>query len=47
MKLSNKWIHGDCLTELKKMEDELQKTTDKYIAEINSIYDAKEKEIMD
>ncbi|MBQ0162515.1 MAG: ribosome recycling factor [Treponema sp.] len=33
--------------DLKKMEDELQKTTDKYIAEINSIYDAKEKEIMD
>ncbi len=33
--------------DLKKMEDELQKLTDKYIAEINSIYDAKEKEIMD
>jgi len=33
--------------DLKKMEDNLQKTTDKYIAEINSIYDAKEKEIMD
>ncbi|MBQ0004086.1 MAG: ribosome recycling factor [Treponema sp.] len=33
--------------DLKKMEDELQKTTDKYIAEINTIYDAKEKEIMD
>lgn len=33
--------------DLKKMEDDLQKTTDKYIAEINSIYDAKEKEIMD
>ncbi len=33
--------------DLKKMEDELQKTTDKYIAEINSIYEAKEKEIMD
>lgn len=33
--------------DLKKMEDELQKTTDKYIAEINSIYDTKEKEIMD
>jgi ribosome recycling factor len=32
---------------MKKMEDDLQKTTDKYIAEINSIYDAKEKEIMD
>lgn len=33
--------------DLKKMEDELQKLTDKYIAEINSIYDSKEKEIMD
>lgn len=33
--------------DLKKMEDELQKLTDKYIAEINSIYDTKEKEIMD
>lgn len=33
--------------DLKNMEDELQKLTDKYIAEINSIYDAKEKEIMD
>lgn len=33
--------------DLKKMEVELQKLTDKYIAEINSIYDAKEKEIMD
>ena len=33
--------------DLKKMEDELQKITDKYIAEINSIYEAKEKEIMD
>ncbi|MCR5613205.1 ribosome recycling factor [Treponema sp.] len=33
--------------DLKKMEDELQKTTDKYIAEINTIYEAKEKEIMD
>ena len=33
--------------DLKKMEDELQKLTDKYIAEINSIYDIKEKEIMD
>lgn len=33
--------------DLKKLEDELQKTTDKYIAEINSVYDAKEKEIMD
>lgn len=33
--------------ELKKLGDELQKSTDKFIAEINSIYDAKEKEIMD
>ena len=33
--------------DLKKMEDELQKLTDKYIAEINSIYDIKDKEIMD
>ena len=33
--------------ELKKAEDDLQKTTDKYIAEINTIYEAKEKEIMD
>lgn len=33
--------------DLKKMEDELQKLTDKYIAEINSVYEAKEKEIMD
>lgn len=33
--------------DFKKMEDELQKLTDKYIAEINSIYDIKEKEIMD
>ena len=33
--------------DLTKMEDELQKLTDKYIAEINSIYDIKEKEIMD
>lgn len=33
--------------DLKKNEDELQKITDKYIAEINSIYEAKEKEIMD
>ena len=33
--------------DLKKMTDELQKTTDNYIAEINKIYDAKEKEIMD
>ncbi|MDE5581689.1 MAG: ribosome recycling factor, partial [Treponemataceae bacterium] len=33
--------------ELKKLGDELQKATDKFIAEINSIYDAKEKEIMD
>lgn len=33
--------------ELKKFGDDLQKSTDKFIAEINSIYDAKEKEIMD
>lgn len=33
--------------ELKKLGDELQKSTDRFIAEINSIYDAKEKEIMD
>ena len=33
--------------ELKKLGDELQKSTDKFIAEINSICDAKEKEIMD
>ncbi len=33
--------------ELKKLEDDLQKQTDKFIAEINKIYEAKEKEIMD
>lgn len=33
--------------ELKKFGDDLQKSTDKFIAEINSIYEAKEKEIMD
>ncbi len=33
--------------ELKTQENDLQKTTDKFIAEINSIYEAKEKEIMD
>ena len=33
--------------ELKKLGEDLQKSTDKFIAEINSIYDAKEKEIMD
>ena len=33
--------------ELKKVGEDLQKSTDKFIAEINSIYDAKEKEIMD
>ena len=33
--------------ELKKMTDDLQKTTDKFIAEIDSIYAAKEKEIME
>ena len=32
--------------ELKKEEDALQKLTDKYIEEINKIYDAKEKDIM-
>ena len=31
----------------KKEEDKLQKLTDKYIAEINKIYDTKEKEIME
>lgn len=33
--------------EQKKAEDDLQKTTDKFIAEINKVYEAKEKEIMD
>ncbi|MBQ5470493.1 MAG: ribosome recycling factor [Treponema sp.] len=33
--------------ELKTEEDKLQKLTDKYIAEINKIYDAKEKDIME
>lgn len=33
--------------DLKKEEDALQKLTDKYIAEINKIYDAKEKDIME
>ena len=33
--------------ELKTEEDKLQKLTDKYIAEINKIYDKKEKEIME
>ena len=33
--------------ELKSEEDKLQKLTDKYIAEINKIYDTKEKEIME
>ena len=32
---------------LKTAENDLQKETDKYIAEINKIYDAKEKEIME
>ena len=32
---------------LKTEEDKLQKLTDKYIAEINKIYDTKEKEIME
>ena len=33
--------------ELKTEEDKLQKLTDKYIEEINKIYDTKEKEIME
>lgn len=33
--------------ELKTEEDKLQKLTDKYIAEINKIYETKEKEIME
>jgi ribosome recycling factor len=33
--------------ELKTETDKLQKLTDKYIDEINKVYDAKEKEIMD
>lgn len=33
--------------ELKTEEDKLQKLTDKYISEINKIYDTKEKEIME
>lgn len=33
--------------DLKKEEDALQKLTDKYIAEINKIYDSKEKEILE
>ena len=33
--------------QLKTETDKLQKLTDKYIEEINKIYDAKEKEIMD
>ena len=32
---------------LKQEEDKLQKLTDKYIAEINKIYDTKEKEILE
>jgi len=32
--------------EIKKVEDEIQKTTDNYIKEIDSIIDAKEKEVM-
>ena len=32
---------------LKQEEDKLQKLTDKYIAEINKIYETKEKEILD
>ena len=40
---------GGTLTEdaLKTSENDLQKTTDKYIDEINKIYDLKEKEIME
>ena len=33
--------------QLKKDTDDLQKLTDKYIAEVNKVYEAKEKEIMD
>lgn len=33
--------------QLKQETDNLQKLTDKYIAEINKVYEAKEKEIMD
>ena len=33
--------------ELKTEEDKLQKLTDKYVAEINKIYEAKEKDIME
>ena len=33
--------------ELKKEEDALQKLTDKYIGEINKIYETKEKEILE
>ena len=33
--------------ELKTEEDKLQKLTDKYVAEINKIYDAKEKDILE
>ena len=33
--------------ELKTTEDSLQKTTDKFIAEINKIFEDKEKEIME
>ena len=33
--------------DLKQEEDKLQKLTDKYIAEINKIYDSKEKEILE
>ena len=32
---------------LKQEEDKLQKLTDKYIAEINKIYETKEKEILE
>ena len=40
-------IRRDGNEDLKKMTDDLQKTTDKFIAEIDSIYAAKEKEIME
>ena len=33
--------------DLKTKEDELQKSTDKFISEINKIFEEKEKEIMD
>ena len=33
--------------ELKQSEDRVQKLTDKYVAEVNKIYEAKEKDIME